>query len=396
MLTDSELEALMIDRESDRVERKASLANAESIREAICAFANDLPGYRLPGVVFVGINDDGSCASFALTDDRLRTLADMRSDGNILPLPVMAVQKKVLRGCEVAVVEVQPSDSPPVRLRGRTWIRVGPRRAYATSEEERRLSEKRRAGDLPLDQRPVIGATSEALDLDLYCRDYLPAALPLDVLDQNDRTTEQQLASMRFLTPDGAVATAAGILVLGKDPRQWIPGDYIQFVRFAGQQMTDPIKDQKEIDGPLPELLRTVDEVLTAHISVSSKIAGQLIEVRHPDYPIEALRQFTRNAVLHRTYEATNSPVRLYWFDDRIEIHSPGGPFGQVNPENFGQPGVTDYRNPQIAEAMKALGYVQRFGVGIPIARRELQKNGNPPPEFTVQPANVLVTVRSR
>ena len=47
-------------------------------------------------------------------------------------------------------------------------------------------------------------------------------------------------------------------------------------------------------------------------------------------------------------------------------------------------------------EAMKALGYVQRFGLGIPIARRELQKNGNPPPEFTVEPTSVLVTVRPR
>ena len=75
----------------------------------------------------------------------LRNLADMRDDGNIQPIPFMTAEKKVLCGCELAVVIVQPSIAPPVRLRGRTWIRVGPRRAIATREEESRLAERRRA-----------------------------------------------------------------------------------------------------------------------------------------------------------------------------------------------------------------------------------------------------------
>ena len=71
-------------------------------------------------------------------------------------------------------------------------------------------------------------------------------------------------------------------------------------------------------------------------------------------------------------------------------------PYGNVNPDNFGQPGVTDYRNPMIAEAMKVLGFVQRFGMGIPLARKELEKNGNPPPEFQFEGSSVLVTLRIR
>jgi len=97
---------------------------------------------------------------------------------------------------------------------------------------------------------------------------------------------------------------------------------------------------------------------------------------------------------MHRTYEGTHAPVRITWFTDRIEIQNPGGPFGQVTRQNFGQPGVTDYRNPHLAEAMKNLGYVQRFGVGIPLARRELQRNSNPPLEFIVEDAHVLAIVR--
>jgi ATP-dependent DNA helicase RecG len=106
------------------------------------------------------------------------------------------------------------------------------------------------------------------------------------------------------------------------------------------------------------------------------------------------LQQLARNAVLHRNYQSTGAPVRLTWFNDRIEINNPGGPFGQVTQENFGQPGVTDYRNPHLAEVMKNLGYVQRFGAGIPTAERALKENGNPPPDFIPDEAYVLVTIR--
>ena len=97
---------------------------------------------------------------------------------------------------------------------------------------------------------------------------------------------------------------------------------------------------------------------------------------------------------MHRSYEGTNAPVRVTWFTDRIEIVNPGGPYGIVTTTNFGQPGVTDYRNPHLAEAMKVLGYVQRFGVGIATARKLLAENGNPPPEFDPRDTHVLVTIR--
>jgi len=395
MLSDSELAVLLGDVESDRVERKASLNNADRIREAICAFANDLPEHHKPGVVLVGAHDDGSCAHLPIADALLRTLADMRSDGNILPLPVMTVQKRTVGGCELAVVEVQPSLSPPVRYKGRIWVRVGPRRAIASAEEERRLTEKRRAADLPFDQRPVQGASLDDLDLESFRREYLPAAVAADVLAVNGRLLDHQFASLHFVSPDGT-PNAAALLVFGKDPVSWVRGAYLQFARFDGGEITDPIRNQKEVTGPLSQMLRQLDEILEANISVAADVRSKVTEVRYPDYPLVALQQLVRNAVLHRTYETTNAPVRVYWFTDRIEIHSPGGLYGQVNRSNFGSPGVTDYRNPLLAEAMKVLGFVQRFGMGIPLARRELEKNENPPLILEPAESHVLVTVRSR
>src|SRR6266568_4477421 len=137
-MTDQELEELLQQGEADRVERKQSLADTGEIRQAICAFANDLPDHRKPGVIFLGVRDNGDCAHLPITDQLLRTVADMRSDGNILPFPSMVVQKRNINRCEMAVVIVQPSDDPPVRYNGRCWIRVGTRRAAATPAEESR------------------------------------------------------------------------------------------------------------------------------------------------------------------------------------------------------------------------------------------------------------------
>jgi len=331
-MDDNELLQLLRDLESDRVERKASLSDPDRICKAICAFANDLPHHRKPGVIFIGVHDNGKCANLPIHDEMLLKLADLRSNGNIYPFPAMTVQKKKLNGCEMAIVVVEPSYDLPVRFRGRTWIRVGPRRAIATPEEEHRLTEKRRARNVPFDIQPVSQATLDDLDLELFRRIYLPSALPIDILEENHRSIVQQLSSLRFTTvePDN-VPTTLGILVLGKDPRQYFPGAYIQFVRFDGTELTDAIKDQKEISGPLPDQLRALDEVLLINISTTLEITSDSLDIRHPDYPIAALRQLTRNAVLHRTYEGTNAPGRIYWYEDRVEIHSPGGPYGQVN-----------------------------------------------------------------
>ena len=394
-MTDAELERLLVDLESDRTERKQSLSEREKVREAICAFANDLPNHQAAGVVFVGAKGDGSCAGLAITDELLRTLADMRSDGNIVPFPVMTVQKRTLQGCEMAVVTVEPSDAPPIRIGGRVWIRVGPRRAIASPEEERRLTEKRRAGDLPFDLRPVSAATVQDLDMELFRRIYLPASVAPEILDENRRSAEQQLASLRMIAA-GGTATVLGVLVLAKDPRGFLPGAYVQFLRLDGTELTDPAIDATDIDGPLSDLVRMVEEKLEAHVETARDFTSSSLEIVRPDYPRIALQQLTRNAILHRSYEGTNAPVRISWFSDRIEILSPGGPYGQVNKHNFGQPDVTDYRNPYLAEAMRNLGYVQKFGVGIALARKALERNGNPPLEFRVEDTYVLAILRRR
>jgi ATP-dependent DNA helicase RecG len=300
-----------------------------------------------------------------------------------------------VNGCAVLAVIVQPSDNPPVRVEGRAWIRVGPRRAIATPEEERRLVEKRRWGNLPFDAHGVQGASLDDLDLRRFELELLPAVMPPDVLAQNNRNQEQQLRALRLINAQ-RLPTVAGILFDGVSPQSFFPGAYVQFLRIDGKSMgADPISDRHEITGALQDQINRIDDLLAINIRNASVVGGAKRNDQ-PDYPIEALRQLVRNALMHRTYEGSNAPVRVTWYSDRIEIQSPGGPFGQVTVQNFEHGGLTDYRNPTIAEFMKSLGFVERFGVGLQIARAQLAANGNPPLEFEVSPQHVLAIVRAR
>lgn len=397
--TDEQLEALLADIESDSGERKESWKGdaPETGRQAVCAFANDLPDHRRPGVLFVGARGDGTTSNLSITDELLRTLSDIRTDGNILPPPSILVEKRTLKGSEIAVVTVQPSDSPAVRYKGRIWIRVGPRRAVASSQEERILNEKRRYKDIPFDVQPLPSCVLSALSRVLFEQEYLPNAVAPDILAANERSYEEKLATCRMIASvDDLTPTILGVLVLGLSPRDLIPGAYIQFLRIAGTELTDPIQDEDPIDGPLGQMLRQIDDKIDSHNRSEVDIKSADREVRTMPYPRVALQQLIRNAVMHRTYENTNAPARVYWFDDRIEISNPGGPFGIVTRENFGRPGITDYRNPNLADAMRVMGFVQRFGIGIQTARMELKRNGNPGLKFQIEPMTVLATVRRR
>ena len=396
--TDEELLQTIESGEADRVEFKESLSGsaAERIRQAICAFANDLPSHEKPGFVFVGVRDDKTIVGLSVTDQLLVQLADMKTDGNIVPPPSLNVERRVLQGKEIAVVTVQPSDSPPARFRGTIYIRIGPRRGIATAQDESMLSERRRSGDIPFDLHPIPTASISDLNLAQFENEYLPQAVAADILEANERASEERLGATKMIAPDDErTPTVLGILVLGKNPQDFLPAAYAQFLRINGSELADDIIDSEEIRGAIPDLLRRLDDKLAAHNRTAVDFTTSVVEHRTELYPIQALQQITRNAVMHRTYEATNAPIRVSWFNDRIEILSPGGVFGVVTVENFGQPGLTDYRNPNLAEAMKHLGYVQRFGAGIPIAKRLLQAAGHPEPEFDVQGNYVLATIRA-
>ncbi len=386
----AELEKLLRDVESDRTERTISLDKIDKFCEAICAFSNDLPQNRLPGYLFIGAKPDGTASGAKISDQILQNLASIRSAGNIQPLPVMTVQKWTLGGGEMAVIEVQPSDLPPVRYKGQVWIRVGPRRGIASESEERILTERRAALARTWDARPCREAKLSDLALDLFTLTYRPFAISREVIEENHRNIEEQLGALRFYDPRAGCPTHAAVLLFAKDPLFFLPGAYVQYVHYEGRTQADRIQRDRKYSGDLLSVMRGLDE-LCKDVEGSRPIAQASLSDREiADYPPRALHELLMNAVIHRNYESA-TPILVNHFEDRIEILSLGGLYGDLIPDQF--PHVTAYRNPVIAEAAKALGFVNRFGRGIDIARAELQRNGSPPPKFDLEPNHVLVTV---
>lgn len=397
--SDNELETLLDELESDLTERKQSFKGnvPKKARQAVCAFANDLPNHNQPGVLFIGANDDGSPSQCPITDELLCRLADMKTDGNILPLPVLSVEKRNLKGADMAIITVQPSDMPPVKYDGRVWIRTGPRRAIANAQEERILTEKRRYKNLPFDLYPIPLAKLLDISRIIFENEYLPAAFAADILEANDRSYEERLASCKMIvSPAEPTPTVLGLLTLGKTPRNFLPGACIQFLRINGTELSESVIDEEKNGGTLVDMLRKAEEKLSAHNRLAIDIVSAPTDTKAFSYPPAAIQQILYNAVLHRSYESNNAPVRVYWFNDRVEIISPGGPYGNVTPDNFGQPGITDYRNPNIADALKTYGFIQAFGRGIATAQKEMEKNGNPKIEFMVNQSMVHCTLRKK
>lgn len=390
MLTEAQLTDLLSDLESDRVERTVSVSNTDKFCQAICAFANDLSNHRLPGYLLIGVKDDGSLSGLTVDDRLLQDLAAIRSNGNVLPQPTMSVVKFTRQGGDVAVVEVQPSDMPPVRYKGVIWVRIGPRKATAHEQDERMLIERRAARAHTFDVLPFPEAGITDLSLRLF-GEYRSQVVAPEVIEANHRAVEEQLASLRLFDLSKKCPTTTGILLFGNNPRFFLPGAYVQFLRFTGTKMDEMPVDQMEFSGDMRTVLDGLRDKFRACNQVGMKPGRGFQDQLLSDYPEWAVRELLHNAIIHRDYQS-NTPIRFYWFSDRIEIQSPGGLYGEVTPDTFMQ--RNSYRNPVMAEALKAMGYVNRFGFGIQQAQRLLAENGNPPAEFSFEDRVVAVTVR--
>ena len=388
MITKDEIQSLLHSTETYRIERTVSTGNMDKFCEAICAFANDLPDSRKKGYLLIGAYDDGGLSGLKVDDDLLKKIAAIRSDGNILPLPVMTVDKVEFPEGDLLVAEISPSLLPPVRYRGRVFVRIGPRRDIASEAEERLLTERRTAYMATFDATPCLGSTLDDLELDYIKSTYLPSVIDADILSQDTRDIKEQMASIRLYDRTHDCPTYGAIILFGKNPRYYMPGNYVQYVRFSGKEKGGEVLNEKRFQGPLYNMLPALESFVSDAIIMQRPVAASLFrEKTIINYPANALRELMMNACMHRDYQA-NMPIRLYQFDDHIEIMNAGGLYGEARPENF--PMVNDYRNPIVAEAMKEMKYVNMFNQGVKRVQDMLRENGNREAVFDVSKLTVF------
>ena len=382
MVTKDEVLELLGSTETYRIERTISTGDMDKFQEAICAFSNDLPNSREKGYLILGVHDNGVLSGLRVDDALMKKIAGIRSDGNIPPLPMMSVERFEFTEGDLLVVEVSPALVPPVRYRGRTFIRIGPRRDIATEAEERVLLEKRTSYMATFDAMPCFGSSLKDIDALFVKNEYLPQIIDSDVLMADKRSLQEQLAAIHLYDIANDCPTNAAIILFGKNASFFLHGCYVQYVHFAGEDTGSEILNERQIRGSLCSILPKLesfvkDAIVTARPMPVSMLREQIVF----NYPELALRELLMNACMHRDYQS-NMPIRIYQFSNRIEILNAGGLYGEARPENF--PTVNDYRNPIIAEAMRGMKYVNMFNRGVQRVKNMLRENGNPEPKFNV------------
>ena len=395
MITKDEIQELLHSTETYRVERTTSTGDMDKFQEAICAFANDLPNSRKNGYLILGAYDNGELSGLKVTDDLLKKIAAIRSNGNLLPIPVMSVDRFQFPEGDLLVAEVSPSDLPPVRYRGRTFIRIGPRRDIATEAEERILAERRMSFMATFDTMPCLAAKLNDVNTDLLRTKYLIPLLGNELVESDTRPIEEQMAAVGMYDTEHQCPTYAAVVLFGNKPRRFMPGLYVQYVRFKGEDVTSEVENEMQLEGNYCELLPRLESLLELSVIKKKPVFVSILrEEMVSNYPYQAIRELLLNACMHRDMQS-NTPLRFYEFASHLEILNAGGLYGNARPENF--PRINDYRNPLVASAMKTLGYVNMFSRGIGQVQTDLKENGNKPAQFDVSMLTAfLVTVEQK
>lgn len=335
MITNKELQKLLTSNETYRVERTVSTSSMDKFCEAICAFSNDLPNSHKNGYLIIGAHDNGSLSGLKVDDALMKKISAIRSDGNILPLPVMNTDKFSFDNGDLLVVEVVPSNNTPIRYRGRTFIRIGPRKDIASLEEERILTERSSANIATFDMMPCREASLDDLSIDKIKSEYLPQAIDPEILESDKRPIKEQLASLRLYNLKFDCPTFAAIILFGKNPKYFLPGSYVQYVQFGGYDKASDIINEKVFTGSLLELLPKLDLFLDYSIVTQRPVPVSILREKIQfNYPKLALRELLMNSCMHRDHQS-NMPIRFYRFKDRIEIMNAGGLYVEPSSGEF-------------------------------------------------------------
>jgi ATP-dependent DNA helicase RecG len=326
------------------VEWKQSAKSAD-VLPSVCALANDLGGLGEAGYLALGVDDTGRAVGEDTSDEAVQRLANRLTSTKILPNPSCNIEVASHQGKGILVVRIAPYPVPPVvKVDGVPWIRVGTTTRRASEADLLRLNERRHEHRLPFDLRGSPTADLDDLDLALLRSEYAAAQTgdeDLDTFPRLEQWLVQRDIARRHKTT--WVPTHAGLLLYGVDPQAHLPGALVELARYAGPDRDSTVVFRKTISGRLPGQLDALWSQLLANLTA---VPGLAAGVRTPyvdEYPMDALKELARNMVQHRPYEGTHAPSRVSWFEDRVELSNPGGPFGQASEGELGA--HSDYRN---------------------------------------------------
>lgn len=357
------------------------------LAECVAAFAN-----ADGGTLLLGVEDDGTPSGHAYPDEAVANLLAV-PERRLHPRVRCRSQRAMLDGHEVLVVQVPIAPEAVMVVANGFPYRVGDRILREPQEViNARKEAYRRVG---FEQRIRPEATLEDLDLDLVTG-FLSSSVFLR------RSAEELLSRFGLILPrPGAPAvTNAALLLFGQDPvLRWHPRAGIRFFRVAGRQRRHGagrnVAQIARIDPPLAEAIPRAYRLVKEHVRRSEKL-HDLFFREMPEYPEFAWQETIVNAFAHRDYEDQSREIEVWFFDDRMEVKSPGDLIPPVTLDLLrSRTPIHASRNPLIVRLLVEAGLMREEGEGIARIFEEMEASYLNGPEFELEATTFTVTLRN-
>src|SRR6266700_3083850 len=381
-LSEAELAQLIQGGETNTVELKVAAPRATEMAERLCGLAN-----AQGGLVIIGVKD-ATHEIVGIPDRRIGETLDVISRAvrqmikPELVLDPAEPEMYTISGKNVVVATVRPSPGPVYQAHGIYWIRRGTHTVSLSLAELLEVANDR--GLVDWEHQPVQNATMEDIDLEKV-KAYLALRSAHTRQASRFENNERVLIGMRCAvgTSDGIVPTNAGLLLFGHHPQEYIVQGDIACVLFRETVGASRYADRRIVTGTLQELIDGAELFLSRYIAVGARVEGfKRIDI--PEYSLEVLREAVINAVVHRDYSKRGESIRVFYYPDRVEIHSPGLLLPGITVEQMERGEVqSKLRNPVLAGLLRDIpGYMGRIGSGIRFMLDETKRLGLPAPQF--------------
>ena len=346
-----EIQERILKGENLHTEFKEGLPDNETLAKSIVCFANTDGGQLI-----IGISNSGDIVGVEDLDEAVRKIDDVAFNRCEPPISILPETVDV-DGKIILIINIPKGEQRPYRTKsGLRYIRSGNRCRQLSWEEERRLFQA--SGSIYYDETPISKASLGELDIDFF-NDFLEKWLDVS---PEERLIENYLKNLKIITNDKK-PTLAGTLFFGKNPQRFIPYAKIIAAYVPGKDISIPPLDKKDLEGKIPDILENSSKFLGLYIREKHRIKGFEPEL-YPELPEEVLREGIVNAIAHRDW-TINAPIRLFIFEDRIEIRTPGRLPNTVTIESMKIAGCHVLRNPTLYNLLYKVGMVTDIGSGV-------------------------------
>ena len=352
--------------EGRRLEFKEVLPENAELANTIIAFANDAGGELYIGVrnnprEIIGLPEE----ELVKIEEQVSNIIFDRCYPAIMPDITFLTDedKHIIR------VTVYRGSTPPYYLKDKgklkgTYIRVGSSNRLADEEIIAELERRKR--NISFDSELIMDKAVSELNIETFKQEY------------QDKTGEaldtQTLRKLELIKAINGTEYPTNALILFSDDelrRSLFPFAKVECARFKGIK-TEEFIDQKSILTNIATQAEEAYNFLLRHINKGAVVEG-VYTVSRWEYPVKAIREAIRNAIVHRDYSLTGKDVKVAIYDDMVEITSPG-----LLPPSIDYAAMesrqSDARNKIIAPVFKRMGIIDQWGNGLKLIADELKE----------------------